>query len=132
MVRKAERLHRVFEDFAAAVVGLRDYIADGEREDGFAPGGPDPFYEERVAPLALETLALWVDRVKGLPRGPKGEKLASSRPPSVLDKVRPAPAACRRRRRPARACVRACAPTARADAARGGANCRLARWPRMR
>ena len=88
MVRKAERLYQVFEDFAAAVVGLRDYIADGEKEEGSPPGGPSTFYDERVAPLALETLCLWVDRVKGLPRGPKGERLASSRDPNVLDKVR--------------------------------------------
>ena len=84
MVRKAERLHRVFEDFAAAVVGLREYIADGEKEEG---PEPDRFYDERVGPLALETLCLWVDRLKGLPRGPKGERLAASRAVTVLDKV---------------------------------------------
>jgi hypothetical protein len=121
IVRKAERLHRVFEDFAAAVVGLREYIADGEREDGVEP---NPFYDERVAPLALETLSLWVDRVKGLPRGPKGEKLASSRPPSVLDKVRPglSQERARARRRP---------PANGADLRVGtgsAAVCRLARW----
>jgi hypothetical protein len=37
IVRKAERLHRVFEGFAAAVAGLREYIADGEKEE--AMGG---------------------------------------------------------------------------------------------
>jgi len=119
MVRKAERLHRVFEDFAAAVVGLRKYIADGEKEDGVEP---NPFYDERVAPLALETLSLWVDRVKGLTRGPKGEKLASSRPPSVLDKVRSGVGA------------RARAPPANGADVRVGpgsaAVCRLARWLR--
>ena len=84
--RKAARLHQVFEDFAAAVVGLREYLADGEKEEGYPPG-TDPFYDEHVAPLALETLCLWIDRVKGLPTGPCGERLAHTREPNVLDKV---------------------------------------------
>ena len=84
---KAERLHRVFDDFAAAVVGLKEYIAADEKEEGFPPSGPEHFYDERMAPLALETLCLWVQRVKGLPRGPKGEKLGSTRLPNVLDKI---------------------------------------------
>ena len=72
------------EDFAAAVVGLREYIADGEKEEG---AEPDRFYDERVGPLALETLSLWVDRLRGQSKGPKGEKLAGSRAPNVLDKA---------------------------------------------
>jgi hypothetical protein len=101
MVRKAERLHRVFEDFAAAVVGLREYIADGEKEEA---AEPDRFYDAALGPLALETLCLWVDRVKGLPRGPKGERLAASRAVTVLDKVNarsPAPLRPRGRAFPA-------------------------------